>query len=126
MREMKLDLLPDEPVVLALHNAKMLFDDRSVEDAEAAPRRHLTMIIVTRLRLSRSIMTIEWQGMALQRADVRLRQPNGLELSCAAAQAMLDSLSRPLAGEPPRPFRTPAGSAAASCSAAHVLSLGYP
>jgi hypothetical protein len=40
--------------------------------------------------------------------------PNGLELSCPAAQATAHSFSRILAGQALLTFRTPAGSAAAS------------
>jgi hypothetical protein len=43
--------------------------------------------------------------------------PNGLELSCPAAQASFHPFSRILAGKPTRPFRQPAGSASASCYA---------
>jgi len=47
--------------------------------------------------------------------------PNGLELSCPAARATAHSFSRILAGKASQTFRTPAGSAAASCSAALSL-----
>src|SRR3990172_1742371 len=49
--------------------------------------------------------------------------PNGLELSCPAAWARPDPLSRILTGKAPRPFRTPAGSAAASCYACRKYSI---
>ena len=51
------------------------------------------------------------------------RTPNGLELSCPAAQATAHPLPHILAGRAPCLFRTPAGSAAASCWAARSLHL---
>ena len=49
--------------------------------------------------------------------------PNGLELSCPAAQATVQPFSHILTGKAPSAFRTPAGSAAASCWAAMRLSM---
>ena len=45
-------------------------------------------------------------------------RPNGLELSCPAARATAHPFYGILAGKGPSTFRTPAGSAAARCSAA--------
>jgi hypothetical protein len=46
--------------------------------------------------------------------------PNGSELSCPAARASPTPFSRTLAGKPSGPYRQPAGSASASCWAAHT------
>jgi len=57
-------------------------------------------------------------SITLQVALRRRAAHNGLELSCRAARATPHPFSRNSAGRTPPTFRTPAGSAAASCYAA--------
>jgi hypothetical protein len=64
-----------------------------------------------------------WAPAELANNAADLVAPNGLELSCPAARATVNSLSRIQAGKTPSIFRTPAGSAAASCWAALGLAL---
>ena len=91
-------------------------DEASDEGVDVAVCTHAVAI---RLRITaEAARSFPFIGPPL--SDLSIRPPNGLELSCLAARATPHPFSRILAGKAPHPFRTPAGSAAASCSAAHV------